>query len=547
VSERTDRFRAQKARKSRREVAILNATESLLPLPAIEGVDRAYLAHLALFDAPVDVSVGRAEVEELLSALSNGDAQARFDRMLGECKSGIAQAIAGPFGVGRIVSRWDQTGGNVDTIHNAREGVYATPDERATYEARAEYDHEVSEKYHSHANYISTNAKHSEQFKDGATGAEDIYTGERLRHGQDKVNLDHIRSAKETHDDAGIYLAGLDPVDVASRQANLGPTRESINKSKKAKTPSEFLDYLEQGKPERQAVIERLQSKEFLTEKEQHQLQKLRQLEQVQEERVKHADEKATEDRESVINGTYYGGEKFKNAVLKTGAKEAGKLAFQQLLGEALSEFFLAVVDEISDWNQQGRKDLMLTQRLQRIAHRVVDKWKDFLDAAWQGALSGFLSNLATVIINVFATTEKRLVRMIREGFFSLLRALKMLIFPPTDMTYAEAMHAATKVAFAGGILIGGLALEEIILKQLQAFGLGFVADFATAAIVGSTTAIAIALTAYAIDRLDLLGVEADAKHDRTLDILDHTIDASIQSIEQTLAGLRALDLKRQT
>lgn len=55
--------------------------------------------------------------------------------MLAECRQRLLHSIIGPFGLGSIVSAWDKVGGNVDTIHNVRSGVYATEEEQVRYEA----------------------------------------------------------------------------------------------------------------------------------------------------------------------------------------------------------------------------------------------------------------------------------------------------------------------------------------------------------------------------------------------------------------------------
>lgn len=51
-----------------------------------------------------------------------------------------------------------QGGGNVDTIHNVRSGVYATEEEQVRYESRGKYN---SDPYHKHDNYKKTNAENS--------------------------------------------------------------------------------------------------------------------------------------------------------------------------------------------------------------------------------------------------------------------------------------------------------------------------------------------------------------------------------------------------
>ncbi len=69
----------------------------------------------------------------------------------------------------------DRKGGDVDTIHNVRNGIYATEAERQRYEGRGDYD---SHHYHSHENYIATNRKGKRAHQAGTLT--DAYTGEVL-------------------------------------------------------------------------------------------------------------------------------------------------------------------------------------------------------------------------------------------------------------------------------------------------------------------------------------------------------------------------------
>jgi hypothetical protein len=133
----------------------------------------------------------------------------------------------------------------------------------------------------------------------------------------------------------------------------------------------------------------------------------------------------------------------------------------------------------------------------------------------------------------MFVTTAKRFVRMIREGVFSLLKALKLILFPPADMSFTETMHEAMKLIAAGGVVIAGVALEEVIEKLI--LGVPFLAPFApvvTAVIVGSLTALALSLVAYLIDKMDILGVIKAQEARFILDNLDKDIDEKLKRCE---------------
>lgn len=537
MSDATERFKARKARQAASTQAPVLVVVPLGDLGSPGEVDHELLRRLAVDDVATDLVVAQAEVDELLRQLGEGFTRSRLDSMLDECKKGVVGAIAGPFGLGRVVGKLDKIGGNVDTIHNVRQGVWATEAEKAKFEARGEYD---SGNYHGDKDYIVQNRVHSARFK-GPEGVQDAYSDRILKKSQgDHKALDHIHSAKTTHDDAGVYLADVSAVKVANREENLTPTGHSVNSSKGAKTPTALADELDQAQASRRAKIQQLEGNSSLSESDQKHLNKLREQDRVDTRKLRDAGERSQKDRDDHLNSAYYESGKFALNVAKTGAIDGAKMGLQQALGEALSEFMLAAIDEFRDWYTSKRREANLLVRLKRIASRVAAKWKTYGKAALAGAFSGFLSNLVTVCINMVVTTQKRLVRMIREGVFSLAKAMKVLVMPPEGLTFGQAAHEATKLAFAGGIIIGGIALEEILLKQLQAIGLGFFADIAVTLIVGALTAIAVALTTYALDRLDLFGAIAIERQAASMAAMEDSILQSTASIESLMAELGA-------
>jgi len=326
----------------------------------------------------------------------------------------------------------------------------------------------------------------------------------------------------------------------AAERTNLGPINSSTNSSKGAKTPIEYRDKLRSEAAERRAEIQNLEGLESLSVEQAKRLYKLRKKESVSEENLEQAKKDAVEDGDGHLNGRYYTSDKFFGRVVWTSAKEAAKMGAQQALGAAIAEFFLGAIAEIKDWYHQEKREVMLSTRLKRVVDRVSDRWKDYLDLAIQGSISGFLSNLATTLINIFIQTEKRLVRMIREGFFSLVRSVKIVIFPPDDMTTQEALHASTKLLFAGTILIGGIAVEEVLLDHMRAAGFGLFAEYVAPVVVGSLTAVAMALSAFALDRLDLFGAESNAQHERLQADMGKRINQSIEESEALLLVLQS-------
>lgn len=111
-----------------------------------------------------------------------------------EVNDTIVQSLVTSFGLDFLLLK-DKKGGDVDTVHNVRNDIWATEEEKNRYQDRGEYD---SHAYHSHENYKETNRKGKQ--KKLAGELTDSYTGETFSQ-HDVTNLDHIIAAYEVHND----------------------------------------------------------------------------------------------------------------------------------------------------------------------------------------------------------------------------------------------------------------------------------------------------------------------------------------------------------
>ncbi|WP_316675765.1 hypothetical protein [uncultured Tolumonas sp.] len=475
------------------------------------------------------------EVYGLLDSIRGRFHKERFDEITARLNSDVLYAIAVPFGLGKFLAVYDKTGGNVDTVHNVRNGVYATEKERLAFENRGEYD---KDKVHKHKNYIEKNKEGSNLKK--TEGLCDIYSVTRSKIGKnEQSNLDHKIAGKTNHDDAGRVLAEKTTEDVANISENLGHTRETINKSKGAKKPGEFASWLEKNSESRKNRISELNKKSHLSDKEKTELNKLLQLEDADPSKIREEGKKAQNSIDEKVN-EYYKEQKFIKNAVKTSVSEGFKMGWQQAVGIVIVELFSNIILEIKAISKEGfDKEKWIDElsfRFKRIAKNVLKKWKDALNAFKDGAISGFISNIITTLINIIATTAKRTVRIIREGIFSLYRAIKALAFPPETMTFFDAAHEAMKLIFAGGIVVGGVLLEEVIEKLVLSVPLLVsISSILVAVIVGSLTAIAMAVMAYVWDKIDLFGAIKHKQDEFVLKQLDIATESSSKSISNLL------------
>jgi hypothetical protein len=520
-SDRVNRFRSRQERlknlrDSREEKTLspISSEESEAPLDtshvAIDKFCHRQVREKQFLTAPIEVDVEDATrlIEEIRSRWNQG----QLDTLLTSCRDSVTRSIVGPFGLGGVVAKFDKDGGNVTTPHNAKKGIY----EREADEFRR-------------SDYVTHDYKKSSGlYKSEMTLSQgvvvDEYTGELIS--ANSVDCDHITSTKQFHDDGGFMLSEERKRGFGSDSDNFALTSDSANRSKGDKPLQEWAHEQATDGTER-------------TNKERYELDG-RRINPAQ----RRGDLAAEKHAPTLTEKASY----YTERAVATGLQEAGKMGLQQSFGLLLTEFFSACFDEISDSYRNGFRSSLnnqsffdaLRQRLARIVKRVANKWKDVVVAFKEGAISGFLSNLVTMLINTLVTTGKRIVRVIREGLMSIMKALKMALFPPKGMSPAEAADAALKLLATGLTVSLGILAEEAVEKSVSLFlstTLPILAPFAgtiSAVFVGAMTGIASALLVYGLDKLDIFGVNEAKKHAAVLSELDAIIvscDAEINEI----------------
>lgn len=158
----------------------------------------------------------------------------------------------------------------------------------------------------------------------------------------------------------------------------------------------------------------------------------------------------------------------------KGGAQASFAAAFSAL-GIVLRDLATGILEEIrltfEQWGTESFKEIFsrFKIRLQQILADLKNKWKDILKGSFESALLSFLSSVVVFVINLFFTTIKKIVAMIREGFVSFCRAIKLLTNPPADMPKEDVHYEAVKILTAGLIGAAAIGLSAAIEKGLQA------------------------------------------------------------------------------
>lgn len=389
-----------------------------------------------------------------------------FTSIWNEYERVILQSLITSFGLDFLVQ--DQHGGDVDTIHNVREigkdpnMRYKNKKNAEAYANREQYD---TRKYHRDKRYIEINRKASESKKNGTL--EDAYTGKTVARNA-KMDLDHVVSAKEIHNDPGRILAGLEGTDLANSEDNLKSTDRSINRSMQDKNIEDYLQKWEANRPQRQERINELKIKDSLSDKERKELTKLEKLEQIDPEKMRAENKKARTAYERKIAGTYYTGSKFlKDTTIAVG-KRGAAMGLRQAMGFVFMEIWMAAKEEIQALSSgKDLKDMLeaVATGVKRGMENAKAKYKEFLAKFKEGFLAGALASLTTTICNIFFTTAKNLVKCIRQIYASVIQAGKVLLFNPDNLSFGDRMKTTITILATGASVLVGSAVGELMSK----------------------------------------------------------------------------------
>lgn len=367
-----------------------------------------------------------------------------LDSLFSQYERVIVESLLTSFGLDMFIQ--DQHGGDVDTIHNVRQiGTdsqmqYKNARNTAAYEKRGAYN---QYSYHGGDSKYRDTIHNTRQRTDTGTTT-DVYTDREVAFSKaaspdQKASLDHVEAAKKIHDDRGRVLAGLKGEDLANSPENLRFTNQSLNSSMGT---TDIKAYVE-AHPE---------------------------LPQEQKERMLKEYNQAKKSYEDKVNRAYYTSSAFRKDMAMAAATTAAKMGLRQMAGFAFAEIWFAVKEEFQKAAGQGIRDLgiLLTNignGIKRGVENLKTKYKELWAKFAEGALAGALSSVTTTLCNIFFTTAKNVVRLIRQTYASLVEACKILFINPDNLPFGQRMKAAAKVLAAGASVVAGTIVQEALQK----------------------------------------------------------------------------------
>ena len=385
-----------------------------------------------------DLAHALNEFEKLKSQLPKEQTATLFEL----CKDNVLDTITSQFGLASLFID-ARDGGSVTTTHNFEKGITSNALDASKYQEFKrvqELKGEDWQKYR-HENYDSHN-NYKAMYDNTDQIVVDGYTNKKIP--KSYTDIEHIVSVKEIESSASnhLYLSVEQRAEIASSDKNLIYADRGVNRSKK---DSNLKEWLEDGNPEYTSKVDKKVAIK------------------------KYNDAKKNENQKRTIEAL----KKNSKELLQTGGKDAVMIATYSAIGIVLKDLMQGIMIELRlTFEKRGDETLReifnrFKDRVSKILVEIKSKWKDILIGSLEAGITAFLSNIVVFAINLFATTLKRFVAIIRAGFVSLVQAIKILANPPADMPKDEINYQALKVLTAGLIGALSLGLAEGIEKLL--------------------------------------------------------------------------------
>ncbi len=413
----------------------------------------------------------------------------------------VIKSLTTTFGLDFLLFE-DKKGGDVDTIHNAREwqksiketggsDIELSSSFQAGYQNRGEYN---SHDYHSHKSYRQQGQ--NDKAKQHAGELHDNYRNQ-IMGGNENRQLDHTIAASEIHNDAGRVLSGLSGVDLSNQDTNLNSTHWYVNNLKRDHSVDHFVNNIAPKKVEQlkadivktEAVIQRMptntaqqrdakRQQESKLHKDKEKTEALESVLDNKEEILK-ADKIARDNYNRQINVEYYTSSKFLKNTALASVNTGLKMGIRQVLGFVLAEVWFELKEQVPQIlkKQIGHFQLNLflqhiRETLQNIWTRVTEKFHDLLVCFKDSVLSGVLASITTTILNIFLTTEKMVVKLIREMWNNLVQAAKLVFFNPGKLSLGDLWREVARLLGMGvSISIGVVLNQHLASVMLIPFG----------------------------------------------------------------------------
>ena len=305
-------------------------------------------------------------------------------------------------------------------------------------------------------------AKNNMKDKLSSGTLKDEYTGKTLKINE-KVNLDHVVPRKQIFENSWRKIADIDPVDLANKSENLAATNESLNKSKGAKSNSEYIKNREQREKELRNQVQRANEKidkKNISDAEKRNLKA---------ENEKRLNDKLAADSKKMLKAEKTAKKAINKDIAKKAsvrmANKAGKDAVKAMFVAALFGMLKEIMNALVRFFKSKKRSFdAFLEEMKNALHSFFRKIKDFIKVG----VDSFVGSIVGEIIGAFAQKLKKLPNLIKQLFGSIRESISYLS-NPENQTHSTAIKIAhiSKIITSGLVAVGAMFLGEYFEKYL--------------------------------------------------------------------------------
>nr|UOP04515.1 hypothetical protein LVJ77_09565 [Conchiformibius kuhniae] len=235
-------------------------------------------------------------------------------------------------------------------------------------------------------------------------------------------------------------------------------------------------------------------------------------LESVDTEAMLEKDRAARQKIDSQINWDYYSSSKFFGAAACDMGSKGLKMGMRQAFGLMLAEVWFELKERIPHIYHKCRNRFQLGEfmrdigeTLKNIWERVKARFKDVLSAFKDGAIGGALSSITTIIWNAFQVIGGNAIKIIRETWSSLVKAVKLVFFNPDKLPLGDLAREVSRILGAAAAIAAGTVVHSTMTEVLAAVPFDFIRDGLSAfvgALVGGVLTLGLS---YALDHSEVM------------------------------------------
>ena len=309
--------------------------------------------------------------------------------------------------------------------------------------------------------YTDANNAMKERQKNG--NLKDEYTGKTIKINE-KANLDHVIPRKQIFENPWRKIADIETSDLANKSENLAGTNESLNKSKGAKSNSEYIKKREVREKNLKEQVKRANKK----------IDKMN-ISDAEKRNLKAENNKKLNDKLAADSDKMIKAEKSaKKAMYKPIAKKAavrmahkaGKDAVKAMFVAALFGMLKEIMNALVRFLKSKKRSFdTFLDEMKNALHSFFGKIRDFIKVG----VDSFVGSIVGEIIGAFAEKLRKLPNLVKQLFGSIRESISYLS-NPENQSHSTAIKIAhvSKIITSALLGVGAMFLGEYFEQFLN-------------------------------------------------------------------------------